>query len=136
MEFLASLNQKLGKATQFDPEVADILLQMIDADKEYKLRQIDKVGYKILLVSEDLKTEQQIKAIVQDEKIYEVISAKNKDDVFARLEEQPFDLIILDIQMEQAYIRQMVKSIKENYSVPIVILSDDSRMNNTAGITE
>lgn len=125
-----------GKGTQFDPEVADILLQMIDADKEYKLRQIDKVGYKILLVSEDLKTEQQIKAIVQDEKIYEVISAKNKDDVFARLEEQPFDLIILDIQMEQAYIRQMVKSIKENYSVPIVILSDDSSMNNTAGITE
>ena len=30
----------------------------------------------------------------------------------------------------------MVKSIKENYSVPIVILSDDSSMNNTAGITE
>lgn len=125
-----------GRGTQFDPEIADILLQLIDLDKEYKLRQIDMVSYKILLVSEDLKTEQQIKAIVQEENIYEVISVRNKDDAFAKLEEQPIELLLLDIQVEQACIQQMVKSIKENYSVPIVILSDESSMKNTTGITE
>ena len=30
-----------GKGTQFDPEIADKMLEMIDEDKEYKLREID-----------------------------------------------------------------------------------------------
>ena len=29
-----------GKGTQFDPRVADIMLQMIDEDKEYKMREL------------------------------------------------------------------------------------------------
>jgi putative two-component system response regulator len=28
-----------GKGSQFDPQVADILISMIDEDKEYKMRQ-------------------------------------------------------------------------------------------------
>ena len=30
-----------GKGTQFDPEIADKMIEMIDEDKEYKLREID-----------------------------------------------------------------------------------------------
>ena len=29
-----------GKGTQFDPHVADIMLQMIDEDKDYRMREL------------------------------------------------------------------------------------------------
>ena len=34
---------KRGKGTQFDPEIADIMLQMIDEDKNYDMKQTDEL---------------------------------------------------------------------------------------------
>ena len=30
-----------GKGTQFDPKSADIMIQMIDEDKDYRMREVD-----------------------------------------------------------------------------------------------
>ena len=30
-----------GKGTQFDPKFADIMIQMIDEDKDYTMREVD-----------------------------------------------------------------------------------------------
>ena len=59
-----------GKGTQFDPDIADIMLQIIDEDKEYTLRQIERSEYKILIVGEDLECNQRVKDILQKESIY------------------------------------------------------------------
>lgn len=111
-----------GKGTQFDPEIADIMLQMIDEDKEYELRQIDKAQYKILIVGEDQDNYQCIKDIVQEESIYEVLSVDSAQDVFAEIEKQFFEMIILDVPID--------KSMKEKCQVPIVLVCDKKDLGN------
>ena len=117
-----------GRGKQFDPYVADIMLQMIDEDKEYTLRQIDKTDYKVLVISDDEENKQRIKEIMQEEKIYEIILAKDLVDVVEELERNPIDLIILDIQMNQDKGWQIHKRIKEIYNIPTVLMSDDNNL--------
>lgn len=38
------------KGTQFDPEIADIMVELIDEDKEYTLKQADSAKHRILVV--------------------------------------------------------------------------------------
>ena len=89
-----------GKGTQFDAVVADIMLQMIDEDKEYTLRQIDKNHYNFLIVGEDAEWNQRVKDSLQKESIYEVIMPNKVtvEGVFEKLEAHSFELLILDIE--------------------------------------
>lgn len=111
-----------GRGTQFDPDIADIMLQMIDEDKEYELRQIDKEQFKILMVGKDKEDYLRIKEIVQEESIYEVLSVDSVEDVFAEMEMQLIELIILDVPIDT--------SIKEKCQVPIVLVCDDKDIGN------
>lgn len=120
-----------GKGKQFDPEVADIMLQMIDEDTEYKLRQIDRMDYKILLISEDDENNQRIKDIMQEENIYEILLAKTLDEVVDKLEHNPIDLIILDIPNNQDKGWKILQTVKDVYRIPTVIMSDDNNLRNT-----
>ena len=120
-----------GKGRQFDPEIADIMLQMIDEDEEYTLRQIDRVDYKILVIGDDDDNNLRIKQIMQEENIYEVILAKELEDVIEKLEQNPIDLIILDIKMNQNKGWKILQRIKEIYRIPTVLMSDDNDLRNT-----
>ena len=125
-----------GKGKQFDPEIADIMLQMMDEDKEYSLRQIDRMDYKILVISDDDEGNQRIKQIMQEENIYEVILAKELEDVIEKLEQNPIDLIILDIQMNQNKGWKILQRIKGIYRIPTVLMSDDNDLRNTKEFKE
>ena len=120
-----------GKGRQFDPEIADIMLQMIDEDEEYTLQQIDRVDYKILVIGDDDDNNLRIKQIMQEENIYEVILAKELEDVIEKLEQNPIDLIILDIKMNQNKGWKILQRIKEIYRIPTVLMSDDNDLRNT-----
>ena len=125
-----------GKGKQFDPEIADIMLQMIDEDKEYVLRQIERMDYKILAIGEDEESKQRIKDIMQEENIYEVILAKTLDDVIEVLEQKPINLIILDIQMNHSNGWKILQRIKDIYRIPTVLMSDDNSLRNTKEFKE
>ena len=125
-----------GKGKQFDPNIADVMLQMIDEDTEYKLRQIDRDDYKILVVGEDEESNQRIKDIMQEENIYQVILAKSLDDVIERLEEESIDMIILDIQKNQEASWKILQRIKEIYRIPTVLMSDDNELRGTKEFKE
>ncbi len=122
-----------GKGTQFDSVIADIMIQMIDDDKEYKLRQIDASDYKILIIGEDMESNQQIKDVLQKENVYEVImpNAVTTESVFEKLEECPINLIIADIDKDKGKYWSILHAIKEKYHKPIVIMSDDKNLRNT-----
>ena len=120
-----------GRGTQFDPNIADVMLQMIDEDIEYRLRQVDRVDYKVLIVGEDTESNQQIKEIMQEESIYEAITFVNTaEEVIERLEEQLVDLIIVDIHIAQTDVWTVLQQIRENYRIPIVIMSEDKNLRN------
>ena len=125
-----------GKGTQFDPAIADIMLKMIDEDSEYKLRQIENNDYSILIVGESTECNQQIKNIIQEESNNEVVvqNVVTIEDVLKKLETQNFGLIIFDIQEGKGW--KVIKKIKENYQIPIIIISDDKNMRSTAEFLE
>jgi putative nucleotidyltransferase with HDIG domain len=122
-----------GKGTQFDSTIADIMIQMIDEDKEYTLRQIDRNDYKILIIGEDTEVNQQIKDILQKESIYEVIMPNTVDEksVFEKLESHFINLIIVDIHTDKDKYWQILQVIKEKYQTPIIIMSDSKTLRNT-----
>ena len=127
-----------GKGTQFDSDIADIMLQIIDEDKEYTLRQIERSEYKILMVGEDSQCNQRVKDILQKDSIYEVImqNTVNVKDVFEKFEEHSFELIIIDIQMDKGNGWQILQAIKEKYEIPIIVMSDDNNLRNTKEFKE
>ena len=127
-----------GKGTQFDSDIADIMLQIIDEDKEYTLRQIERSEYKILMIGEDSQCNQRVKDILQNDSIYEVImqNTVNVKDVFEKLEEHSFELIIIDIQMDKGNGWQILRAIKEKYEIPIIVMSDDNNLRNTKEFKE
>ena len=127
-----------GKGTQFDSDIADIMLQIIDEDKEYTLRQIERTDYKILIVGEDSECNQRVKDILHKESIYEVImqNTVNVEDVLEKLEEHSFELIIIDIQMDKGNGWQILQAIKEKYEIPIIVMSDDNNLRNTKEFKE
>ncbi|MBQ3543849.1 MAG: HD domain-containing protein [Lachnospiraceae bacterium] len=127
-----------GKGTQFDSEIADIMLQIIDEDKEYRLRQIDKNNYRILMISEDKECNQQVKAIMQDESIYKVniLNTVTAEAVFNELKEQTFELIIMDIQSNLNECWKILQIIKEKYQIPVILISDDKNLRNSKEFRE
>jgi response regulator RpfG family c-di-GMP phosphodiesterase len=127
-----------GKGTQFDPDVADIMLQIIDEDKEYTLRQIERTEYKILMVGEDSECNQRVKDILQKDSIYEVIiqNTVNVESVLERFEENSFELVILDIQMDKGNGWQIIQAIKDKYEIPIIVMSDNENLKNTKEFKE
>ena len=127
-----------GKGTQFDAVVADIMLQMIDEDKEYTLRQIDKNHYNFLIVGEDAEWNQRVKDSLQKESIYEVIMLNKVtvEGVLEKLEAHSFELIILDIEAKRGNEWEILRAIKEKYQIPVIIMSDDNNLRNTKEFME
>lgn len=127
-----------GKGTQFDSVIADIMLQMIDEDKEYTLRQIDKTHYNFLIVGEDTEWNRRVKDSLQKESIYEVIMPNKVtvEGVLEKLEAHSFELIILDIEAKRGNEWEILRAIKEEYQIPVIIMSDDKNLRNTKEFME
>ena len=119
-----------GRGTQFDAHIADIMLQMIDEDKEYRLRQIDKNLYKILMVGDSTECNQRVKDIIQQESVYvvDVLDTATVESMSKKLEEQDFELIIFDISADNIDEWKNIRTIKDKYHIPIIIMSDDKNL--------
>ena len=120
-----------GKGKQFDPEIADIMLQMIDEDTEYKMQQIDREDYQILVIGEDKECNDRINEILQEEKIFEVFIVKEIEEIIDKLEHGSIDLIILDVHTNNGKGWEILRKIKGIYRIPTVLMSDDTNLRST-----
>jgi len=114
-----------GKGSQFDPHIADIMLDMIDNDKTYKMKQSDTNHKNILIADSDEDNIKRIKSIMEDEALYIIFSVSDTDEIFAMLSENVFELVLLDVKMAEKNNFEIVKNIKEQYSIPVIIMTDD-----------
>lgn len=121
-----------GKGTQFDPEIADIMLQMIDEDKEYKLRELSESSKRILIVDDDEENHEIFKEIMADEPIYEVISASGGRGALEILKKESVDLIVLDIKMPDMNGIETLEYIREKYKTPVVFMTSDRSLTLSA----
>ena len=112
-----------GKGTQFDPEIADIMLEMIDNDPEYKMKQADDGDKNILVVDDEPMNAKMVRFILKEEKNYSILSAENVNDAMDILGQNQVDLILLDIEMPEMNGFDALVMIRERYQIPVVFMT-------------
>lgn len=125
-----------GKGTQFDPEIAELMLQLIDEDTDYTMKQDDGFQKKILVVDDDPNSMKTITHIMRDEPMYEIVSALGGKKALEILDEQNFDLIILDMMMPEMDGLETLKRIREKYDTAVALMTDDRDLSTFAEFAE
>lgn len=121
-----------GKGTQFDPDIAELMLQMIDEDKEYAMRQDEEVTRKILTVDDEPMNNMILSHIMKDEPMYELKSAVSGEAALELLKNEMFDLIMLDVNMPGMSGLETLQRIRERYNIPVVLMTVDKKLKTSS----
>lgn len=114
-----------ARGKQFDKEIADIMIQMIDEDEHYLMCQSKKSVQNILIIDDEIINVKVVEHIFKDEPEYRVIGVKNKDEAFAILEEQEISIILLDLIMPDIDGFNLYHMIRQEYDIPVVLVTAD-----------
>ena len=111
------------RGTQFDPNIADIMLDIIDEDKEYKLKQATEERKKVLLVDSNDENNKAFKQIMEDEPSYEIISVNDVDSTINEINSKKINLLVID--MDLADIRKL-ELVFEEYNIPVILTTSNN----------
>ena len=114
-----------GKGTQFDSEIADIMLEMIDEDQKYCLRESDSEQKVVLVVDDDLMNLRIIELVMKEESKCRIVCASGAREALRLLEEIAVQLIILDVEMPEMDGFETLQKIREKYDIPVIFMSGD-----------
>ena len=114
-----------GRGQQFDKEIADIMIQMIDEDEHYTMCQSKKNVQNILVIDDDMMNIKVVEHIFKDEPEYRVIGVKDKDEAFDILEKQEVSVILLDLIMPDIDGFELYQKIRQKYNIPVVLVTAD-----------
>lgn len=114
------------RGTQFDAAIADVMLQMIDEDTDYMLKQAALKQKTILIVDADENNNRILAEIMSDEPMYKVISALNGEEALEYLEQQVVDLVLVDNRILIAEGTETIKALKALARRPVVVMTDDN----------
>lgn len=117
-----------GKGAQFDPEIADIMLEIMNEDNEYKLKQNDNLEKTILIIDDEIINIRIVNFILKEEPMYSIISANSGMEALKILENTHVDLILLDIEMPEMNGFETLKKIQEKEKVPVVFMTADKQL--------
>lgn len=112
-----------GRGTQFDPEIVEIMLQIMDEDTEYHLRQADVSSKTILVVDDEALSVELVKNILNTQSFYEILTAADGKEALRQLESNRVDLVLLDIEMPGMDGIETLRRIKDHYAVPVVFMT-------------
>ena len=125
-----------GRGTQFDPHVADIMLQMIDEDTEYTMKQVDNMNRKILVVDDEPMNHKVLEYILKDEEIYKMACVESGPEALELLGKENFDLIMLDVLMPGMDGLETLRRIREKYQTPVVLMTGDKTLGTSKEFAE
>lgn len=117
-----------GKAIQFDPEIADIMLQLIDEDKSYVLKETESLQKRVLVIDDEPMNIKMVELIMKDEPMYEIVSANSGKEALEILAEQDINLILLDLVMPEMDGFETLSHIKKKYDIPVVFMTGDKHI--------
>lgn len=112
-----------GKGTQFDPKIADVMLQMIDEDKNYDMKQTDELKRTILVVDDQKMNLILVKGICKDEPMYEILTATTGNDAIEIIKNNEVDLLLLDIEMPEMDGFETLSQIREFSDVKVAFIT-------------
>lgn len=117
-----------GKGTQFDPDIADIMLQLIDEDTEYTMRQDTDRKSNIVIIDDDITCIEQMRGILKNENC-NVIGATNFTNGLKIINTITVDLVFLDALMPDVDGFEAYRKIRsEGLNVPIAFISGDNNI--------
>ena len=114
-----------GRGSQFDPAITDIMLQMIDEDVDYKMRQPEVPQYNILVFDDEEINIKMVSHLLQGDSTYTIFGAQNYEEAEKILDENHIDLILLDFFMPKIDGLEAIKMIKQKCSIPVIFMTAD-----------
>lgn len=121
-----------GKGTQFDPYIADIMLQLIDEDKNYLMRQTNVLNHHILVVDDDTMNHKIISHIMREEPEYKLFFTNSGIEALERMKVHFYDLVLLDVKMADMDGLETLQRIREFSDVPVVLMTGDKTLNTSS----
>lgn len=112
-----------GKGTQFDPQIVEIMLEMVDEDTEYRMRQMDDLQKTVLAVDDDPLTIDLIESIFETQPIYRLLTADSGEKALELLRAGGVDLVLLDLEMPNMNGLDAFRRIREICEVPVVFMT-------------
>lgn len=88
-----------NKGTQFDPKIADVMLQIIDDDVKYELREADKTTKNILIIDNEEHVRRQLVEYFDGEEDYVVFEANSGFSGIEIMLSNHIDLVLMDVLM-------------------------------------
>ena len=117
-----------GRGTQFDPDIADIMLRMIDEDKSYSMKESKSMHKRVLVIDDEPMNVKMVRMIMKDEPMYEIVSAGSGKEALEILEEQEINLILLDLVMPEMDGFETLERMKGIYDIPVVFMTGDKNL--------
>ena len=125
-----------GKGTQFDPGVAEAMLEIMAEDEEYALRQNEEKVYNLLVVDDDEFILREVEKILEDADDVKVIGVKTRREAFAALVDNDISAILLDLMMPEINGFDLYSEIKNEFDVPIILMTGDKSSDTVNRIRE
>ncbi len=115
-----------GKGTQFDPRIAQIMLDMIDEDTNYEMKQVNSTYSEKILVIDDDETVHSFVRLALAGEDYMLSFAADADEGILLMQEEHFDLVLLDVEMEGKNGFDVLKWIRQNdRKLRVIFLTGD-----------
>lgn len=124
-----------GKEGQFDPKIADVMLEMIDEDKGYTMRQAEMGSKTILVADEQAFTIRMVTDILSESTDYGIIGTQTEEEMLKLLGDMSVDLLVIDAQMFDD-IKAAIAKIRQVCDLPIVLLISDKHALSLAELVD
>lgn len=112
-----------GKGTQFDPQIVEIMLDMVDEDKEYQMRQSADRQKTILAVDDEAISIELIRNIFETQPGYRLLTASSGQEALELVNKDHVDLVLLDLEMFGMDGFETFKRIRECSAIPVVFMT-------------
>ncbi len=110
-----------NRGTQFDPQIADIMLSMIDEDSEYDMcEKTPKIKY-ILVAGDEYDAKFVIDAFKHDEG-YEILCADRIETIEKLINIHKIRVILIDLYKGNGM--SLYNEITKRYSIPVIVVSE------------
>lgn len=109
-----------GKGTQFDPNIADIMLEMIDEDKNYDMREKTEDRKNILYIDQNENGREMFLSYFNNEPQFKAFTANSEQEGIKLLGKNNIDLILIDELMHDQQALKTISDICRINNIPIL----------------
>ncbi len=125
-----------GKGKQFDPEIADIMLQMIDEDKDYLMCQREKVIANVLIITDNKDDRDSLKKIIGELSYVCIMCAETGKEAKNIIKNNKISLILLDSEICKGDSILLYSEICNENDISVIMMVSENNMDTLHHLRE